>query len=306
MKKLLYLPLLYQGGNEQYDLYKAFSKVYEVAMIDHLNEPHTNELLEEKVRTFQPDIVHMQVSDKIDLNMVKRLRNEFPGILWTQWTGDCRAEPLPLIVKFGQVIDATLLASGLGQKKLYEQRQVKNVRYLQHAVADWQFIEPLPMSERKGIVMIANNYDQHDPSGDRLELAQKLSDTFEDFIVYGSGWPDSIRHGDPIPWVEQGITMNKAFITVGTNGINTVPGYWSDRPYIALAAGSPHLTRAVPSCTLPLLEYNTLDEAVHQIRTARIDPVSIESIMRLGQLGVMKHDTFDHRVMEYRQIVAEL
>lgn len=306
MKKLLYLPLIYQGGNEQFDLYEAFSKVFEVKIHDHLNESYANDVLIELMASFQPDIVHSQFSEKIDPRVIKKLRKQYPKVIWTQWTGDCRPKPLPLIVQFGKLMDATLLASGLGQAEAYEEQGVKNIRYWQHAVAPWQFIKPLPAKDRSGIVMVANNYDQTDPSGDRLELAKRLTLEFPDFTAYGSGWPDDVRHGDPIPWTQQGVLYNRAFLTVGTNGINTVPGYWSDRPYIALAAGSPHLTHAVPGYNLPSFQYHNHDEAVKLIKTARFTPLETDAIAKLGQEYVRDHETWDHRVIQYQQILESL
>jgi len=313
MKKLLYLPLIYQGGNEQWDLLKAFQKVYEVKTLDHLNLNEANGLLAGLVEGWQPDIVHCQFSDHIDPVVVKSLKEKYPAIVWTQWTGDCRPYPLPLIAEFGKIVDLTLLASGIGQKELYEKAGVKKVGYWQHAAPDWAFLPQLPHEERKGIVMLAHNYDPIDPSGDRKELVERLSQEFDDFIVYGSGWTDNVRHGDPIPWPKQSPIYQKAKISVGTNGVNTVTGYWSDRPYLAMASGTPHLTHYVSGWEeqfdigVESFTYRSIDDAVTKLKwILQADPALIDEVGRVGQAKVRENHTFDKRVEEYQEMVAAL
>lgn len=310
MKKLLYLPLNVAGGaSEQVDLAAAFRKVYEVETFDHLNSTNPNGGFIEAFTAFRPDIVHAQWSDKITPSIISGLQQDFPQTIWTQWSGDCREEPVPLIVEYGRYMDATLLASGDGQREHYEGETGSRVFWWQHAIADWQLLPHIPEKDKTGIVMVGNIYGQDQL---RVALARRLTKEFADFVAYGDGYPDDVRRGGRIDWKEQSQVFNKAVITIGPNYLNYVDKYFSDRPLIAMAAGSCHMFEYVPGAEelftdgYECIFWRTVDEAVEKIQNMLNNPIGRAWMAQAGQDKVRKYHSWDARVAEYQKIVESL
>jgi hypothetical protein len=211
-------------------------------MFDHLNTDNAEEMIEQVLKDWRPDYVHAQFSDKLHPEWVVEMKRKYPAI-WTQWAGDARREPIPLVVAFGKVVDATLLASGEGQKELYEQATGKPVFWWQHAVADWQIVTP---SEQSGLTMVANHYDTREFDTERWDTAERFSREFPDFRAYGSGWDTRVNWQGAVSWAEQTNIYRSSLITLGPNVLNDIRWYFSDRPLIAMATGVPHLWRYIP------------------------------------------------------------
>jgi hypothetical protein len=311
MKKLLYLPLLVPGGaSEQVDLEAAFRKKYDVKILDHYNTKQPMEKLVEIVMDFKPDYVHVQYSDRINLDVVEKLRKDFPKTIWTHWTGDARREPIPHIVTCGKVMDATFLATGIGQKEKYERLTGKPVFYWQHAAADWQFLDPLPEESKTDVVMVGNIYGREVGANLRISLARTLTKLFPTFTAYGGGYPTDVRKGGSIPWKQQSELFNRAALTIGPNAFWDIEGYWSDRPLIAMAAGTTHLWHEVPGSPFEdwrdCVYWLTVEDVVGKIGYLLERPELRRELAHQGQVAIKKAHTFDTRVEEYEAAVSTL
>lgn len=311
--RLLYLPLLVSGGaSEQYDLWQAFQKEYDVWMFDHLNHADPSNELIRIMAVFKPDIVHIQASDKLDIEVLESLKKQYPDTKFTQWTGDSRPYPIPYVVRYGKIMDATFLATGQGQKEQYEAVTGKPVFYWQHAVADWQFL-PIPDEvERHGIVMACNFYDDLPLSDARRELAIRLSKEFEDFYVYGNGFTPNMRAGGRVEWRAAPALYNRSLITVGMSCMDKVEGYYSDRPLIAMASGTCHVTNYYPGAyqqfenNVDCVFYRGVDDAIELIKELIKNPQRRRAIGIAGLQKVRSEHMWSNRVQFYKEMVAKL
>jgi len=213
-----------------------------------------------------------------------------------QWTGDCRPELLPEVLLYKGIADKTFLACGIGQKQMYEDALGHEVEWMQHAATI--FIEPKEMQAGQ-ITFIGNFYDQF-PGGDErnklcVELLRNYGSKFDSFGSWGSGRGSVIYDSTP------GIYSN-SYISISANIFNDIDGYWSNRPYDILAAGSCCLMRYVPGIELHFknmehcVYYFSNDEAIEKIAWLIANPDYRNKIAKAGYLHVKENHTFLNRV----------
>lgn len=215
-----------------------------------------------------------------------------------QWTGDCRAEPIEAVLSYKGIADKTFLASGIGQQRMYEMELEHPVLWLQHAAS--MFVSPKLLIEG-GIAFVGNYYDQFPGGEERNRLCELLQDKYgDDFYCWGS-WCNSRGQVpyDDTPWI-----YNNAYISISANAFNDIEGYWSNRPYDILAAGSCCLMRYVPGIEKHFEDmkhcvyYRNNDEALEKIEWLYANPKKRNRIALNGYRHVMENHTFVNRAME--------
>lgn len=298
MKKLLYIPLQ-TLIKEVDDLFIAFSKEYETHFWTD----------KESAIKFKPDVVYIH-SGAIDVNVLMKVKRNTKA-LWTQWTGDCRLELLKAVTDYKDLCDITFLACGEGYKKKYEKELKHSVYFLPHAVADWQF---LPVKEdTKGIVMVANNYS-HFPGGkERAKLAALLSKEFKDFQIIGNGW-NSPQYNNK--YIIDTSTVprlyNASYIATGGNSFNNIKWYFSNRPLMAMAAGTCYIIRYVPGLEdfftdeKDCVFYKKPQEVAWLIKELAKNNKMRTRIAKSGQQKMRKYHKYENRVQEFTQAINEL
>lgn len=308
--KLLYLPLGDQPGLET-----AFSQVFHRTDIFYYLNYTPFDVIEPLLRevdNFVPDILHIQATDHVSPSTIGIIRKRFPKLIITQWLGDQRKSVIDYVVEHGRQLDLTLI-SNTGQLDDYRNAGCQRVDYWQHAAnREIDFVDnPLPWEERQnGIVFCGHNYGENTfpASKERIDLCRALTEAFPDFRVYGRGWEGmGVRQGTPseIPWYEQAKVYHKAKITVGIGHVNDIACGVSDRPFIAMAAGTCHFSRRVPGMEdyfrngSHWVLWDKIEECVDMIKW--ILPVEglRSQIGERGREEVLKNHTWDTRVQEY-------
>jgi spore maturation protein CgeB len=299
MKKLLFIPLDFQ--------YRPHDEMYN-AFCTQFNTLHY--CIFEDAVAFQPDYIYLQggALDPFRLSDLKKIT----GAKVIQWTGDCRLEPLPEIIANKDIADITLLAAGIGQKKMYEDILKHPVEYWQHGVADSHFRELKTGIEPKKVRFIGNAYSQFEGGVERNALCELLTEHLEEFEVWGSGFADKSKYRNPdtIPYRKIFDLYNETYIGISANIFNSIEGYWSNRPLDIMAAGSCCLMRYVPNLEIhfedmenAVFYYNNMD-ALDKIRYLLKNKELRNEIAENGQKLVKKYHTFEYRALELKNIIS--
>lgn len=283
MKRLLFIPLDYHKPNVQLYLFDALKTQFEVTY--YKGDVHG-----------KPEIIYVQSGAISPKELIKIKRKTKATVI--QWTGDCRPELLSEVMAYKGIVDKTFLACGIGQKEMYEQALGHEVVWLQHAGT--MFVEPTDMQEG-GIAFVGNYYDQFPGGAERNKLCYELDKKYEDeFFCYGS-WGDSRGSVpyDDTPWI-----YANAYVSISANIFNDVEGYWSNRPYDILAAGSCCLMRYVPGIERHFTDgvhcvyYRSNEEAMEKIEWLLANPEIRNRIARAGFNHVRENHTWVNRAME--------
>ena len=181
---------------------------------------------------------------------------------------------------------------------MYQKALGHPVEWLQHAAT--MFVEPQEFTEG-GIAFVGNYYDQFPGGEERNKLCFDLDVEYGDqFFCYGS-WGDSRGSVpyDDTPWI-----YSNAYISISANIFNDIEGYWSNRPYDILAAGSCCLMRYVPGIERHFKDlehcvyYRSNDEAMEAIEWLYANPEDRNRIAKAGYLHVRENHTYLNRAME--------
>ena len=276
--KLLYIPLT-TATPQTDDLYKAFCKRCEVQWF------WDNETIQ------NPDIIYSH-SGGINPDVLRVLKREFKKCIITQWTGDYRSEGLNYYQQAGKYCDINFKAD---TANLYPEL---NCKFLPHGVADWQFREINP--EAKGIIFIGNAYT-HLPGGkERFELCQQLSKR-NDFTWVGTGGnPEHIDFKEIPDW------YNRHKFAISANLYYDAPGWFGNRPLMAMAAGCCTIIRKFPENDLFTDGISCMTYARNNEVTKFFDVLNIEvrgtsreRIAKAGQQLVRDNFTYDKIVDSY-------
>lgn len=287
MSKLLFIPLDWHKKTAQIDFYNGLQTQFDCTYYSGAN----SDLMRNK-----PDII-LIMSGAISLEELGALK-KLTGATIAQWTGDARPEPLEIVTRHKSVVDKTFLACGLGQQKEYEKLLGHPVFWLQHAGT--MFVEPNEM-QTGGIAFVGNYYDQFEGGAERNKLCYDLDVLYdEDFFCYGS-WGDSRGQCayDDTPWI-----YNNAYISISANIFNDIEGYWSNRPYDILAAGSCCMMRYVPSIEKHFTDmehcvyYRSNGEALDKIKWLLDNPDERNRIAKAGFEHCKANHTYLNRARE--------
>lgn len=291
MKKLLFIPPDYDK-NTELPLFNALGKYFDCSY-------YTNR---DAALQFNPDFIYVQ-SGAIDPVILKTIKHRCNSFLF-QWTGDCRLEPLPEIVALKGIADLTLLAQGIGQKRMYEEILEHPVKYLQHFVSDWQRREVTPTPNDK-IVFIANRHTEFEGAVERNYLCETLSKKYKNFEVYGSGYNmPEYNNKNSIPYVDSHKIYNEAYISISASSFNHIPGYWSNRPLNIMAAGGCCLFRYAPGATNyfthmeDVVYYMSEEECISQIDYLFKHPEVRNRIAAQGQKKVFEEHNDRYRAQQ--------
>ncbi len=307
--RILYLPLIDRGGaNEQWDLLNIFRTKHHTLALDYLACEDPHKALQDLLKSFDPDVVHMQLQNTLRLEP-KRIADfckARPATQWVQWCGDVRDEPIQHVVDIGKVIDLTLV-SARGMVSLYEERTGKPVGHWDHAVGDRFFTSPC---ESDGsVVFCAHNYHHFPGSEERRRLAGALKSSFPDRLkLFGNGWENATA----LPWELQPSVYRRAICTVGSNNYNDRDGYFSDRMFIAMAAGVPHVGRWVPGIDeffhdgQEILTFKTVEEAIEKVQWVIAHPAEAAAIGRAGKDRVHIDHTWTRRLEQYEKLLTRI
>jgi hypothetical protein len=293
MKNLLFIPLDWHKKNVQLSLYEGLEKYFNCQYYSGITAELFNDI---------PDVIYIQ-SGAMSIEKLVELKEMCNGATVIQWTGDCRPTLLPEVLQYKGVADLTMLACGLGQKAEYESALGHRVEWLQHAAS--MFLEPQRIEDNT-IAFVGNYYDQFPGGEERNKLCFDIDVKYGDeFFCYGS-WADSRGQVpyDDTPWI-----YNNAFVSISANIYNNIEGYWSNRPYDILAAGSCCLMRYVPGIERHFEDmkhcvyYHSNEEAMEKIEWLFANPSERDRIATEGYIHVRDNHSYDIRAKEIWELL---
>lgn len=254
---------------------------------------------------WKPDFIWVQCG-ALKTSILKEIKSQTNAKI-IQWTGNCNGAILEEVLIYKDIADYTFLASGIGQKKLYEDILKHPVVYLQHGMAPFNFIPVNESLDEKKIVFIGNNYDHFEGARERNELCLWLSSTFDNFEVIGNGYSTGgYKNSRSCGYYDTPKIYNESYIGISANCMNDLEGYWSCRPLDIMAAGSACLMRYTPNAEKwfknwhDCVFYETKEEAVKHINTLLNNKSLRSSIANNGQKLIKEFHTLDYRAKELR------
>ena len=291
MKKLLFIPLDYQYKPYQ-EFYESFCKKFETLYYSD----------NERAINFSPDYVYVH-SCAITPEKLSEIKTK-TGAIIVQLTGNVRADVLPDVIAYKDVCDLTLLAAGIGQREMYVSELRHPVKYFQHHVSNWQYIQAKELTSGK-IIFIGNAYHQFEGAVERGKLCELLTTKFEQFEVWGNGFAlPQFRNPSNVSFDLTQPMYNDAYISISANCFNDIEGYYSDRPLHIMAAGGCCLMRYIPSLENWFTDmehcvfYRDNDEAVEKINMLIANPELRNKVAKQGQEHVMRYHHNDYRVIQ--------
>lgn len=296
--KLLYISQAVKGtvGYSEDDFLKSLQKNFECLLYSSLDE----------AIAFKPDVVYVH-NGAADIKELQTIKDN-TGAVITQWTGDCREEPLEEVVKYKGIADITLLACGAGkQKAMYEQEGIGRVEWFPHGIAEWQFKAVKTDLTNKNVIFIGNNYDHFSGGIERMQIVEALARECSDFEVLGNGFNYLRCNTRSIPFVDSHDLYNNSFISIDGNLYNDKEKYFSSRPLNAMASGCCHIIREVPEMDYgKLLTYNNYMGLKKIIEGLRNNDISMRNqYAQMGQDWVRQNFHYDVLAAKYMEIISK-
>lgn len=267
-----------------------------------------NQNLLDIVKTFQPDIIYMQLqeTDVVRIDTLRYIKINYPKIKIINWCGDYRNYLIKGFCEAGKVADISLL-SNMGQIASYRNIGVKRLEYLQIGT-DPTIYKPLNIPKKNMIVFGGNRNDSFPASKERTDLVNALRKKYNnDFVVYGMGWGFSEKF---LLHEHYNKVLNEARITIGINFINDLELYFSERQLMMMGAGSLHICHYVPRLEhyfqngIHCLWYRSIEQALDLIEISLNQSADWRNNIGLeGSKEVHKNHSWEVR---FRQVLEML
>lgn len=189
------------------------------------------------VKNFCPDVVHMQIQQDplVDPRLLQTIRQEFPGIILSHWTGDRRRTIPDNLLASARLCNTTFVSSY--QYLLMFRAAGCNAYYLQHSYEPTEHYRR-PTARDIPVVFLGNLAGTSDFPGEevRRDVAQVVKRCGGD--IYGRGWPDGLARGVANKFVGNGSIYARAKMAVNLNHFPEDMLYQSDRWFHAAACGA--------------------------------------------------------------------
>ena len=315
MLKVLYLPLNDLSNTQQatydawnnvgvdlkiYDFHKIWlkTKSKEIVAKGFLNA----------VNEFKPKLIHMQIqfTGLLSKDILREARELSPGVIITNWTGDCRANPDPGFVALSEGCDYSLISS-TGQINKYKDAGCKNVKYWQIGYDPKVFFPKNYSNFKYDVSFAANHYNHFPESPLRKEIINSLYYKYKErFGIFGFG------HSIPsksIPMPETNEVYNSSICALSISNFNDVAHYFSDRLLTCLASGRPTICWNFPNYESyfvdgqDLIIVNSFNEINGAIEFCKNNPEKANEIGKNGYKKVLMEHTYTSKIMELLNIL---
>jgi spore maturation protein CgeB len=304
MLRVLYLPLGEQSGTTQafkrlgvdlnsYDFWSAWQHNSNKDVI-------ANEFLQ-RVRTFKPQLIHMQLqfTGIIEPHTLNEARKICPGVIITNWSGDCRANVVSDFTKLTNSLDYSLMSS-TGHLAMYRNAGCHNIRYWQIGY-DPTIYRPLHYSKfQHDAVFAGNNYGNTFPDSMlRTNAISFLSAKLPTFKAYGAGYP-----GNSIDPRQMNEVYNKTICPISISNFNNVGHYFSDRLLYCVASGRPTISWYFPGIESYFIEGSEIfiaksnQDILDLVNYCKENPDVATQVGINGARRVAREHTYDSRIIE--------
>lgn len=304
--KVLYLPIGSQPGTEDgfrnvgvdlrvYDFWGHWER--------SKNREAVNTEFLTHVRQFQPNLIHMQLQFTGLLNpgILNEARKACPGVVITNWSGDCRDSAMQDFTRVADAVDLSLISS-TGQLEMYKNAGCKNARYWQIGY-DPKRNFPLNYNEfQYDAIFLGNNYGNVFPDGQlRTSAVAFCQAALPKFKVFGTGYGGNINGIDISQCNE---VYNKAVCSISISNFNNVSHYFSDRLLHCIASGRPTISWYFPGCESYFIEGSEIfyarsnNDIVDIVNYCKNNLDIAKQIGINGHRRVLKEHTFTSRIIE--------
>ncbi len=307
MLKVLYLPIGWQTGTieawlnigvelEVYDYHGAWDHTH--------NRATVSQQFLDKVKKFQPQLIHMQLqlTDLINSSILDEARRICPGVVITNWSGDVRNNAVPNFVNVAGAIDHALISSS-GQLDMYRQAGCRNIKYWQIGY-DPKTSYPLNYTEFKyDVSFLGNNYGNTFPDGGlRVSVATALKNQFgSKFGLFGSGYTPPVPQVDPKNANE---IYNNSVCALSISNYNSISHYFSDRLLYCMASGRPTISWHFPGFESYFVEgqeifiARSINDISEIVNYCKKNPDIAKQIGVNGYQKALREHTYTSRVIE--------
>jgi len=311
MLKVLYLPINDLNGCQQ-GMYNAWNDIgVKLEICDFYrnflrtsNKQYVNKDFLDKVASFQPDLIHMQLqfTNFIFQQSLVRAKQICPNVKITNWTGDIRNNAMVEFTSISPLIDHSFISS-VGQLEMYRNAGCKNVDYWQIGY-DPDICYPMWKDKFDYDITFAANYhgnifpDVNIRSGAIAYLKKNLGARFGHF---GSGYGNLTS---PLPFNQINEKYNSSICTLSISHYNDVSHYFSDRLLACLASGRPTISWRFPGCEdyfkdgEDLFLAHSFEDISRIIDYCRNNPDIANKVGKSGYEKVLKEHTYRARVEE--------
>ncbi|RPH34199.1 MAG: hypothetical protein EHM90_06070 [Chloroflexi bacterium] len=229
--------------------------------------------------------------------------------------GDMRASVGPYIGAMSKECHLTLTSS-VGQIAAFQAAGARRTLYSQVGL-DWAedvMGEPAwePPFRIPDVVFCSNYYGSAFPgSPERVEAVAALLHAGIDVGVVGQGWPRGFPVVGKCGVKQQTHVYRRAKVALSVNNFNDVELFYSDRHLIALASGTPLVSRYVPGLEREftngrhLLRYSTPGELVESVRSLLGSEDLRRRIGRQGRAEAIRSHTWFSRILSVLPHVEE-
>jgi spore maturation protein CgeB len=317
MTKVLYLPLNY-GPIIQTGTYDAFREAgCELQIFDYFtkylnNRKRVKKVREEfirEVRSFQPDLVHMQIQHTNVINgaAVKAAKSAAPKAIFSNWTGDVRSFVPPTFRDVGKSSDFNFVSS-TGQLEMFEKQIGKPVHYLQIGYNPKLYY---PNFENQNFewdccfIAHFNAKEKYPGTQERTRTCELLRNKFGNrFRLYGDGWPKRIGSKGSIDQKTLIGAYHKSRVLISVSHFNEIDHYFSDRLLMCMASGRPVVQYHFPKYesyftnNSDLVIAHSPAEIVKKVDWLVKNPDMADFIGRSGAAKVFAEHTYLSRINE--------
>lgn len=318
--KVLYLPLN-DADNVAQGMYDAWNNIgvnllicdFHRIWLRTKNKGEVARDFLEKVREFQPNLIHMQLqfTSLIEPNTLDQARKLCPNVIMTNWSGDVRNGAMREFINTANHVDYPLISS-TGQLDMYKKAGCQNVKYWQIGY-DPKMYFPMKKNEFDyDISFIGNNYGRTFPDGHlRVESANALHHNFgKRFGLFGMGYPNATWGAKPCSYKDSNGIYNSSISVLSLSNYNKVSHYFSDRLLHCLASGRPTISWYFPGIEDYFVEGSEIfvarsaQDVADIVNKCKNDPNLANSVGQAGYQKVLKSHTYTSRVLELIDMIG--
>jgi hypothetical protein len=310
MLKVLYLPLGEQSG-----MYDAWNNVgVNLSIYDYWSDWQSNKSRDgiknkflTKVREFQPNLIHMQLqfTGLLDNDALRQARNAAPGVVITNWSGDCRTSVPGEFSSIAGALDHSLISS-TGQLEMYRGAGCHNVKYWQIGY-DPKVSFPLNKTEFQYDVSFTGNAYKHFPDSSlRASAVHAVKTAFGARCgIFGSGYSGS--QGSTSHQQNNDI-YNSSLCVLSISNFNNVAHYFSDRLLLCLGSGRPVISWYFPNCEDYFVDGKDIfiarsnQDIIDIVNRCKADPEMASQVGKNGHKKASQEHTYTSRVIELLNI----
>jgi len=276
-----------------------------------------NEELIGLASTFRPDFIFFQLQETgvIRAETISKIRTALPKTVVVHWMGDMRMTVPPYLASISKECHLTL-ASSVGQLPVFMAAGARKALYSQIGI-DWNedvtgIPEWVPPFRIPDVVFCASYYGAAFPgSPERVSAVSTLKASGIDIGVVGKGWPKGIPVVGKCGVKQQTHVYRRAKVALSVNNFNDVELFYSDRHLIALASGTPLVTRYVPGLEKEfengkhLLWYETQEQLVSAVKSLLGDEALRRRIGREGRAEAIRNHSWFSRILSLLPHIEE-